>query len=98
MGSSPARWVDTATPFRVWVWSTHLASWRAAWMALWMTKPAGFTGNGESSTLLPSQVDLHQAGRGDLVEEQAVGIDEELVLGARAPARVMCVKTRSSQP
>jgi len=24
-------------------------------MALWITKPAGFTGNGESITLLPSR-------------------------------------------
>ena len=35
------RMVDMAMPATVWVCSTHLASGRAAWMAEWMTKPAG---------------------------------------------------------
>jgi hypothetical protein len=32
--------------------------------------------------LVAVEVDLHEARRGDLVEEDAVGIDEELILGA----------------
>ena len=42
----------TATPARLCVCSTQAASSRAAWMQLWMVKPAGFTGNGESLSLL----------------------------------------------
>ena len=57
-------------------------SWRAMWIALWMTKPAGFTLYGVSSSIFAVHVDLDQARRGDLLEEHAVRIDEELVLGA----------------
>src|SRR5215468_12121519 len=53
IGSRPARCVDTAMPFTVCVCSTQRASWRAAWIALWMTNPAWLTGNGESPILRP---------------------------------------------
>jgi hypothetical protein len=52
-------------------------------MQLWITKPAGFTGNCESITLLHCGVDLHQRRRGDLVEHQPVRVDQEVVLGTR---------------
>ena len=53
IGSSPSLCADTATPLSEWVCSTQVMSWRAACTALWIVKPAGLTGNGESSTLLP---------------------------------------------
>jgi hypothetical protein len=34
---------------------------------------------------LALQIDLHQAGGGDLVEEHPVGVDEELILGPGHP-------------
>ncbi|MCY1412836.1 hypothetical protein D9M71_282540 [compost metagenome] len=54
-GSSPQACAATAQPARVWVCSTHWASSRAAWMALWMTKPAGLTLYGVGSTGWPSR-------------------------------------------
>ncbi len=54
-GSRPPCCAATATPARVCVWSTHLASCRPSWIALWMMKPAAFTGNGESSSFWPSR-------------------------------------------
>ncbi len=53
-GSSPSSQAETATPASVWVCSTHCASGRAAWTALWMVNPAGFTANGVSRTARPS--------------------------------------------
>ena len=50
-------------------------------MQLWMVKPAGFTGKGESDSLLPALVYLDQDAGGDLVEHQPIGIDQEVVLG-----------------
>ena len=52
IGSTPHFCALTATPARLCVCSTQPASSRTAWMQLWMTKPAGLTGNGESITLL----------------------------------------------
>jgi hypothetical protein len=46
------------------VWITHCASARASCTALWMTKPAGFTGKGESMSLLQP--------RSTLISEEAV--------------------------
>jgi len=71
------------------VCSTHFARAARRWIALWITKPAGFTSKGEWSNLLALEVDLHQAGGRDLVEEDAVGVDEERVLGARHAQRDM---------
>jgi len=53
IGRRPAAWADTATPAGVWVCSTQVTSSRAAWIALWMTKPAGLMGCGLSSSLRP---------------------------------------------
>ena len=53
IGSSPSRCADTATPLSECVCTTQPTSWRAACTALWIVKPAGFTGYGESSILLP---------------------------------------------
>jgi hypothetical protein len=59
-----------------------------------MTKPAAFTER-RLLDLLAFLVDLHQAGRGDLVERVPYGFDEELpVPGTRGGV----VKIRSSQP
>ncbi len=44
IGSSPSRCADTATPLSEWVCTTQPTSWRAACTALWIVKPAGFTG------------------------------------------------------
>jgi len=52
IGSTPHLCALTATPAREWVCSTQPASSRAWWTALWMTKPAGLTGKGESDSLL----------------------------------------------
>ncbi|MNL44225.1 hypothetical protein D3C87_1667860 [compost metagenome] len=49
-GNNPHFNAATAHPDLVWVCSTHCASSRAPWMALWITKPAGFTGYGDGST------------------------------------------------
>ena len=49
-----ARTHATAMPAVVWVCAMQWASARAAWMALWITKPATFTGCGEASSLRPS--------------------------------------------
>ena len=43
IGSRPHSMAETAMPAGVWVWATQSTSCRAAWMALWMTKPARFT-------------------------------------------------------
>jgi hypothetical protein len=48
IGNTPAFCALTATPARLCVCSTQPASSRAWWMQLWMVKPAGFTGKGES--------------------------------------------------
>jgi hypothetical protein len=47
-------------------------------MALWMVKPER-----RVVELLASQIDADQARGRDLLEHQAVGVDQELVLGAR---------------
>ncbi|MNF10054.1 hypothetical protein D3C80_2108800 [compost metagenome] len=52
-GSKPAFCADTATPLMECVCSTHIASLRAAWIQLWMVKPAGLMSYSESITLLP---------------------------------------------
>ena len=49
-----ARWAETATPAAVCVCRTHTASCRAAWIALWITNPAGLTGCGLSESLFPA--------------------------------------------
>jgi hypothetical protein len=81
MGSTPCFCALTATPARVWVCSTQPTSGRASCTALWITKPAGLTGKGESMQLVALLVDLDQAAGGDFVEHQAVGVDQEVVLG-----------------
>ena len=40
IGSRPHFIAETAMPARVWVWITQATSWRAPWIALWITKPA----------------------------------------------------------
>ena len=45
-------------PATVWVCTTHLASWRAAWTAEWMTKPAGLMVCSVSWMMLPSRSTL----------------------------------------
>ena len=81
----------------MWVCSTHLASWRAPWMALWMMNPAGLTGNGESSSLLPSWSILTRLDAVISSKKTPYGLirNWSSVPGTRA---VMWVKTRSSQP
>jgi hypothetical protein len=66
-------------------------------MALWITKPAGFTGNGEASSLFPA--------RSILTRLEAVISSKKIPYGliknwssASGTRAVMCVKTRSSQP
>src|SRR6478609_7114775 len=86
-GSRPVSWAATAQPDLVWVCRTQWASGRAAWMALRMTKPAGLTGWGGLLDGVAGQVDLDQVGRGDLLEEEAVGVDQEVVFGAREAGR-----------
>jgi hypothetical protein len=63
--------------------STHFASSRAAWIALWMVKPAGLIGYGDVQDDAAVDVDLDQARGRDLLEQHPVGIDEEMVLRAR---------------
>ena len=58
IGSTPSFCADTAAPFTLCTWSTHFASSRAAWIALWMVKPAGLISYGEAMTLLPSRSTL----------------------------------------
>jgi len=58
MGRMPCFCALTATPARVWVCSTHCASGRASCTALWITKPAGFTGKGVSCSLLQAMSTL----------------------------------------
>ena len=48
----PSRLDATAMPAVVCVCITQCASGRASWIALWMMKPAGLTGQGELATLL----------------------------------------------
>ncbi len=95
IGSRPPRWAETATPFSVWVCRTHLASCRAAWIALWITKPAGFTSKGESSIFWPL--------RSIFTRLEAVISSKKTPYGlirnwssASGTRSVMCVKTRSS--
>ena len=97
IGSSPARCVDTAMPLTVWVCSTHRASWRAAWMALWITKPARFTGNGESSTFVPLRSIFTRLEAVISSKNNPYGLIKNW---SSAPGTriVTCVKTRSSQP
>ncbi len=58
MGRMPAFCALTATPAREWVCITQPASGRASCTALWITKPAGLTGKGESSSLLQAMSTL----------------------------------------
>jgi hypothetical protein len=48
-----------------------------------MVKPAAFTGNGESIDLVAVDVDLHQRRGGDLLEQQAVRVDQKMMLRPR---------------
>ena len=49
-----------------------------AWIALWITKPAGLIPSPlGSSTMSPVERDHDEGGRGDLLEQQAVRIDQE---------------------
>ena len=89
IGKRPAFCAETATPAGVCTCRTQTTSCRAAWIALWMTKPAGFTGYVARGELLAVRVDLHQAARGDLLEEHPVGVDEE-VRRARPAAAPRC--------
>ena len=86
-GSSPSFCADTATPSVVCRWMTQCASSRFMCSAEWMVKPAGFTGNGDVDDLVAVDVDLHQARRGDLLEQQAVRIDQEVMLRPRHARR-----------
>ncbi len=52
-----------------------------------MTKPAGLISKGDSVTFLPFDVDLHEARRGDLVEEHPVGVQEKVMIGTGHPRR-----------
>ncbi len=54
-GNSPAFCADTATPLMECVCKTHIASLRAAWIQLWMVKPAGLMSYSDSMTLRPSR-------------------------------------------
>ena len=53
------------------------------WIALWMMKPALFAVYCLRPYGLSVDVDFHQIGSSDLVEAQAVRIDQEVVLGTR---------------
>ena len=80
IGRRPAFCADTATPAFVCRCSTQLTSGRAAWIALWMTKPAGFTGHSLGATFSPRASTFTRLLRGDLLEEHAVRVDEERVV------------------
>src|SRR5687768_7760885 len=62
-----------------------------------MTKPAGFTGNGDSSILLPSWSTFTRLDAVISSKKSPYGLmrNASFVPGTRA---LMCVKTRSSQP
>ena len=66
-------------------------------MALWITKPAALTGNGDSPTLLPSRSILTRLEAVISSKKRPYGLirNWSSVPGTRA---LMCVKTRSSQP
>src|SRR5439155_5406636 len=96
-GSRPPCCAATATPFSVWVCSTHFASCRPSWMALWMMKPAALTGNGESSSLLPS-VSIFTRLEAEISSKKTPYGLMRNWSSAPGMRSEMCVKTRSSQP
>ena len=49
-----------------------------------MVKPAGLMSYGLSSVFVPFEVDAHQARRSDLLEHEAVRIDQEVVRAGHA--------------
>src|SRR5438105_4324248 len=55
IGSRPSDSAPIAILASVWVCSTHIASSRDMWMALWMTKPAKIGLCSDGVTRLPSQ-------------------------------------------
>ena len=77
-------------------------TWRrggTAWMALWITKPACVHRERRTRpTFWPSRSIFTRLEAVISSKKTPVGVDEELVLGVRARAPMMCVKTRSSQP
>ncbi len=66
-------------------------------MALWITKPAGFTGNGDSPTFSPRRSIFTRLDAVISSKKSPYGLmrNWSWVPGTRA---VMWVKTRSSQP
>jgi hypothetical protein len=57
------------------------------WMALWMQKPGRvhFVVAGHDDVAV--EIDLHQVRCRDLLEQQAVGIDQEMMFRARHARR-----------
>jgi hypothetical protein len=82
IGSTPPFWAETATPFRVWTWSTQIASSRAAWIALWIVNPAGLMSWGLSSTLFPARSILTRLEAVISSKRHSVGVDQEVVVRA----------------
>ena len=85
--------VETAMPGQVWVWITQATSGLAMWIGA-VDHEAGAVDAvveavvelrlGEDVAVV---VDLEQARRGDLLVEQAVGVDQEGIVLARHPHR-----------
>ena len=71
-------------PAAVWVWITHIRSSRAMWIAEWMVKPAALTRLALRAVLddVAVEIDLHQVRGAHLLEQHAVLVDQEMVLGA----------------
>ena len=86
IGSRPHFIADTATPARVCVWITQLISGRAVHAAVDHEARLVHAHAERIVEDLAVPVDLHQVRRRDLVEHQAVGIEQE-ILGARDARR-----------
>ena len=82
IGRMPHFCALTATPARVCVCSTHWTSSRASCTRAVDDEAGRVDREGRVDQLVALLVDLHQRRGGDLVEHQAVGIDQEVVLGA----------------
>jgi hypothetical protein len=69
-----------AQPAIEWVWSTQAISGRAMCTAFGIANPALWTWASQGSTLLPSASDFDQRRRSNLVEQETIGVDQELIV------------------